>query len=100
MNVKSLTHAVLLLVAIGASHAHALPIVAGSSYDTALVDDVMGAVINTVTFDGVAETFGSVTINESQTAIGGGLFQVNVDFTSSSDVFPGGPRDLQHRWLV
>lgn len=74
--------------------ASAVPIQVGTDYRARTYESSAPAIAfdAVATFDGVAESFsistgGTATINESQTALGGGLFRIDIVVTADADLF-------------
>ena len=93
--------AILVLLSLPMA-ANAVPIVSGSTYDVALLEGGFGLLTTggrTLTFDGVGETFALdrssnaalVTVNESQTSLGGNDYLVSILFNATDDIYPGNP---------
>lgn len=90
---------------LGCELASSAPIVAdGTTYGYRIRHgaDPLVSNITGVTFDGIAEAFAlsvagapngilNVSINESQTDLGGGLHKILIQMTSASDLFPTDP---------
>ncbi len=93
--------AILVLLSLPMA-ANAVPILTGSTYDLALLEGGYGFLTTgarTLTFDGVGETFALdrssnaalVTVNESQTSLGGNDYLVSIFFDATDDIYPGNP---------
>ena len=86
------------LVLAGPAVATAAIVQVGSTYGVRVVGASSGATdADGITFDGASESFTrtfvsgasvEVTVNESQTALGGGAHEILVRLTSSGDLFP------------
>jgi hypothetical protein len=90
------------LLVISPLAANADPILLGSTYDVALFERIFGSLTTgtpTLTFDGVAETFtldrssntAAVTVNETQSSLGGGNYLISILFDATDDIYPVNP---------
>jgi len=93
VKIRSVLAAAACLLGILSSHALAIPVLPGSDYDVRLCCAGGDGIYNVV-FDGTAQSYlrgdVNVSIDESQTSLGGGLYQIIIDIFGDGDLFPAG----------